>query len=95
MDAAAAAAAAPFGRTYGGMLKHLATLQTMKLAGCEVDAGEPHSEDQPCAMRLLVADGWNAASRRWHTQIGAAGPFSRTSFIFYTTPRIKNGSRVL
>jgi hypothetical protein len=26
MDAAAAAAAAPFGRTYGGMLKHLATL---------------------------------------------------------------------
>jgi hypothetical protein len=47
-------------------IKHLATLQTMTLAGCEVDAGEPHSEDQPCAMRLLVADGWNAAARRWH-----------------------------
>jgi hypothetical protein len=48
-------------------VKHLATLQTMTLAGCEVDAsGEPQSEDRPCAMRLLVADGWNAAARHWH-----------------------------
>jgi hypothetical protein len=47
-------------------VKHLATLQTMTLAGCELDAGDVRSEDQPCAMRLLVADGWNKASRRWH-----------------------------